>query len=224
MVENGERASVTSESSLRTIFSGRSQGSLQYLFETTLFNSGPYKRTRQRMKKPREEQSTTQIAGVEPMDSMTNSTLVNATTQDVAQVESTVQFELSTASSEQIAYIKDYYAPENIHPGDIVSVLWAYKPRANDEWDIERGEMLKIVGIWNDGWGTGCKLTDRAEYWEASPKDAALIKFTQEDEIKAFPVGTIINIKLISLTVLQIVCTCLAKYWRKTIEGDKAST
>jgi len=191
-VENGERASLASESSLRTIFSGRSQGSLQFLFEATLFNSGPYKRTRERMKKPREEQSTTQIAGVEPMDSITNSNLVNATTQAVAQVESTIQLD-SSATSEEMSSFKDYYGPENFHPGDVVCVLWAYIARANDEWNIERGDMLKIVGIWNDGWATGRKLTDRAEDWEVTPKDPARIKFTEKGEIKAFPVGTIIS-------------------------------
>jgi len=38
-----------------------------------------------------------------------------------------------------------------MHPGDKVAVLWAYAPRAPDEFELDRGDMIKIVGIWDDG-------------------------------------------------------------------------
>lgn len=53
--------------------------------------------------------------------------------------------------SEQLPYFKDYYSSDDIHPGDRVSTLWAYAPRAPDEFELERGDMIKIVGIWDDG-------------------------------------------------------------------------
>ncbi|KAI5847596.1 hypothetical protein BZA05DRAFT_405346 [Tricharina praecox] len=57
----------------------------------------------------------------------------------------------SGSTSEQLPYFRDYYSNEDIHPGDKVSVLWAYAPRAPDEFELERGDMLKVVGIWDDG-------------------------------------------------------------------------
>lgn len=46
---------------------------------------------------------------------------------------------------------QDYYSQDDIHPNDKVAVLWAYQPRAVDEFDLDRGDMLKVVGIWDDG-------------------------------------------------------------------------
>lgn len=57
----------------------------------------------------------------------------------------------SGSPSEQLPYFRDYYSNEDIHPGDKVSVLWAYAPRAPDEFELDRGDMLKVVGIWDDG-------------------------------------------------------------------------
>jgi len=126
---------------------------------------------------------------------------------------------LASGHSEQMSHFKDYYSQDEIRPGDVVATLWAYQPRANDEWELDRGDMLKVVGIWDDGWATGVKLRERAEDWEArrsanrdsgvsngsSRQVMAGSESTESDgEIKAFP----------------LVCVCLPQHWRKTIEGD----
>ncbi|KAF5026845.1 hypothetical protein F66182_1039 [Fusarium sp. NRRL 66182] len=122
---------------------------------------------------------------------------------------------VASQQSEQLPFFKDYYSQDDIHPGDRVAVLWAYQPRATDEFSLERGDMLKIVGIWDDGWATGVMLTERAEEWEArrlAQRDSGVSNASgrrdsspaAEGEIKAFP----------------LVCVCLPEHWRKTIEGD----
>ena len=123
---------------------------------------------------------------------------------------------MASQQSEQLAFFKDYYSQEEIHPGDRVSTLWAYQPRAADEFALERGDMLKIVGIWDDGWATGVLINDRAEEWElkkSTHRDSGVSHTSgrqQDDspatsgEIKAFP----------------LVCVCLPDHWRRTIEGD----
>lgn len=58
---------------------------------------------------------------------------------------------IGNTQSEQLPYFKDYYSNDDIHTGDRVSTLWAYAPRAPDEFELERGDMIKIVGIWDDG-------------------------------------------------------------------------
>lgn len=112
---------------------------------------------------------------------------------------------MASGQSEQMSQFKDYYSTEDIHPGDLVATLWAYQPRANDEWDLERGDMIKIVGIWDDGWATGYKLTDRAEDWETrrNPnRDSGVSNGSRrpmdsvpDGEIKAFPVCFIYPIR-----------------------------
>ncbi|KAI9728188.1 MAG: hypothetical protein M1828_004649 [Chrysothrix sp. TS-e1954] len=101
--------------------------------------------------------------------------------------------------SEQLDAFKDYYSTEEVRPGDPVSTLWAYQPRAPDEFELERGDMLRIVGIWDDGWATGVRINDRAEDYEPGqsfPRDSGVSNSTRADDspptngdVKAFPVS-----------------------------------
>ncbi|CAI6245532.1 unnamed protein product [Periconia digitata] len=120
---------------------------------------------------------------------------------------------VASGVSEQLQFFKDYYSQDDIHPNDAVATLWAYQPRANDEFELERGDMLKIVGIWDDGWATGIKLSETAEEWEARravQRDSGVSngsrksKTESDSDIKAFP----------------LVCVCLPQHWRRTIDGD----
>ncbi|KAF8461423.1 hypothetical protein BDZ91DRAFT_663429 [Kalaharituber pfeilii] len=120
--------------------------------------------------------------------------------------------------SEQLPYFKDYYSKDDIHPNDKVSVLWAYSPRAADEFELERGDMLRVIGIWDDGWATGVRLSERAEdYIRLRTQRDSGVSASQgsristrpptppgDREIKAFP----------------LVCVCLPEHWQKTIDNE----
>ncbi|KAG8628323.1 hypothetical protein KVT40_004196 [Elsinoe batatas] len=128
-----------------------------------------------------------------------------------------------TGQSEQLAFFKDYYSQDEIHAGDLVSTLWAYQPRAQDEFELERGDMVKVVGIWDDGWATGVRIRGRAEEWRSDghrQRDSgagngngtgtsgdSMSSPEGDGEIKAFP----------------LVCVCLPRHWRRTIEGETTS-
>lgn len=126
---------------------------------------------------------------------------------------------VASQQSEQLPYFKDYYSQDEIHPGDRVAVLWAYQPRAADEFALERGDMLKVVGIWDDGWATGVMVDERAEEWETrrqQQRDSGVSNTSgrgrdlsppASGEIKAFP----------------LVCVCLPEHWRKTIDSDTST-
>ncbi|OWP06441.1 hypothetical protein B2J93_9214 [Marssonina coronariae] len=122
---------------------------------------------------------------------------------------------LASQQSEQLPFFKDYYSQDEIHPGDKVATLWAYQPRASDEFALERGDMLKVIGIWDDGWATGLMTDDRADEWDVkrnAQRDSGVSNTSgrrhespaASGEIKAFP----------------LVCVCLPDHWRRTIEGD----
>ena len=123
---------------------------------------------------------------------------------------------MASQQSEQLPFFKDYYSQDDIRPGERVAVLWAYQPRAGDEFLLERGDMLKVVGIWDDGWATGVMVDERAEQWEArrqAQRDSGVSNTSGRahsdsphvsGEIKAFP----------------LVCVCLPEHWKKTIDGE----
>ena len=123
-----------------------------------------------------------------------------------------------SGQSEQLPFFKDYYSTDTVYPGDKVATLWAYQPRAGDEFRLERGDMLKVVGIWDDGWATGMRIPDRAEDYDGKHKiqrDSGVSNVRQtsgspdpQGEVKAFP----------------LVCVCLPEYWKKNIEGGSSST
>lgn len=123
---------------------------------------------------------------------------------------------VGSGQSEQLPNFRDYYSQDDIHPNEKVSVLWAYQPRAADEFDLDRGDMLKVVGIWDDGWATGVRISDRAEDFDEThnaQRDSGVSNGSRGNstspppargEIKAFP----------------LVCVCLPQHWRKIIDVD----
>ena len=119
---------------------------------------------------------------------------------------------VQSAQSEQLGAFRDYYSVGDIHPGDRVATLWAYAPRAGDEFELERGDMLRVVGIWDDGWATGVRVAERAETWEEgrsgrAQRDSGVSNGsgrggtaeeereevgTPVGEVKAFPVSSLV--------------------------------
>ena len=150
--------------------------------------------------------------------SLTGASVLGMTT-DESSPDSRDQFSSpeGTTESERLDFFKDYYSQDEIRPGDLVSTLWAYQPRAQDEFELERGDMIKIVGIWDDGWATGVRVRLRAEDWRDGvqvQRDSGMSTGSSgtsspaspdaDSEVKAFP----------------LVCVSLPQHWRKTIEGD----
>ncbi|KAI9670464.1 MAG: hypothetical protein M1829_004787 [Trizodia sp. TS-e1964] len=122
---------------------------------------------------------------------------------------------VASQQSEQLLSFKDYYSEDEIHPNDKVATLWAYQPRAGDEFELERGDMLKVVGIWDDGWATGVRLNDRAEDWDskrAAQRDSGVSNGSGRHELSPTPQGDI--------KAFPLVCVCLPQHWKKTIDGD----
>ncbi|KAJ4230754.1 hypothetical protein NW757_013952 [Fusarium falciforme] len=58
---------------------------------------------------------------------------------------------MASQKSEQLPF-KDFYSQNDIRPGDRVTVLWM---DATDVFFLERGDMFKIVGIWDDDLAMG---------------------------------------------------------------------
>lgn len=123
---------------------------------------------------------------------------------------------MASQQSEQLPFFKDYYSQDDIHPGDRVAVLWAYQPRAADEFSLDRGDMLKVVGIWDDGWATGVLVDEHAEEWEArraAQRDSGVSNTSGRGRDASPPVSG-------EIKAFPLVCVCLPEHWRKTIEGD----
>jgi hypothetical protein len=122
---------------------------------------------------------------------------------------------VASGQSEQLPFFKDYYSSDDIHPTDKVSVLWAYQPRAGDEFELERGDMLKVVGIWDDGWATGIRINERAEDYDGKhnvQRDSGVSNGSANRPSSPAPSGEI--------KAFPLVCVCLPEAWKKTVEGD----
>lgn len=123
---------------------------------------------------------------------------------------------MGSSQSEQLPFFKDYYSRDEIHPGDRVATLWAYQPRAADEFGLERGDMLKVVGIWDDGWATGVLIDERADEWETrhqQQRDSGVSNGSGRAREQSPPVSG-------EIKAFPLVCVCLPQHWKKTIEGD----
>lgn len=151
--------------------------------------------------------------------SLSSNSVFNSVPQSPTSAEGFSPAAVGSQQSEQLPFFKDYYSQDDVHPGDRVSVLWAYQPRASDEFGLDRGDMLKVVGIWDDGWATGILLSERADEWDArrqAQRDSGVSHASgrrdsspaASGEIKAFP----------------LVCVCLPEHWRKTIDDGDGST
>ncbi|KAJ5713030.1 uncharacterized protein N7483_010211 [Penicillium malachiteum] len=121
---------------------------------------------------------------------------------------------VTSGQSEQLSYFRDYYSQDDIQPGDHVAVLWAYSPRAGDEFELDRGEMLKVIGIWDDGWATGVRVHERAEDYDIrhrEQRDSGVSHGSKRPGSSPAPSGEI--------KAFPLVCICLPQHWRTIIDG-----
>ena len=131
--------------------------------------------------------------------SLTSQSILGAGEDPNTEGQSSSPEGVASGQSEQLPFFKDYYSEDDIHPNDKVATLWAYSPRAGDEFELERGDMLKVVGIWDDGWATGVRVKERAEDYVGKHKaqrDSGVSNGSgradsppPSGELKAFPVS-----------------------------------
>lgn len=113
---------------------------------------------------------------------------------------------------------KDAYSDSMITVGSLVATLWSYQPQTQDEFNLERGDMLEVVGVWGDGWATGRFSADRIDAWEEKhgilidtdmadlqTGESTSLHRTQTSMVKAFP----------------LICVCAPRHWRKAVYDAK---
>ncbi|EAW12922.1 SH3 domain protein [Aspergillus clavatus NRRL 1] len=123
---------------------------------------------------------------------------------------------ITSGQSEQLSSFQDYYSQDDIQPGDKVAVLWAYQPRAGDEFALERGDMLKVIGIWDDGWATGIRVPETADDYDTrhrEQRDSGVSNGSRRPATSPSPTGEI--------KAFPLVCVCLPQHWRKIIDGGE---
>ncbi|KAG5513797.1 hypothetical protein PMAC_000835 [Pneumocystis sp. 'macacae'] len=57
-----------------------------------------------------------------------------------------------------IMSIKDYYSDHQITRNTEVVALYMYEPKMPDEMTLERGDIIYVVSVWDDGWCSGIKI------------------------------------------------------------------
>jgi hypothetical protein len=123
---------------------------------------------------------------------------------------------LSGPTAPAVPSFRDPYSDSIFSAGDLVAVVWAYQPQTKDEFALERGDMIEIVSIWNDGWATGRLSKDCVDAWEQ--KHGILI----ETDLGEMASDT--SLERTSTTVVKafpLVCVCAPRYWRKAVRGEQ---
>ncbi|KAH6677078.1 hypothetical protein B0J14DRAFT_446560, partial [Halenospora varia] len=108
---------------------------------------------------------------------------------------------------DHLSFFKDFYSLQDIHPGDVVAVVWEHEPGAEDEFAIERGDMVHIVTIWDDAWATGFMTDERA------------IECDTEGNTQQSDQGGNLPLLYGEIKAFPLVCVCLPNYWGKAMEG-----
>jgi hypothetical protein len=70
--------------------------------------------------------------------------------------------EASEAAS--VSVVADHYSTNAIHPQSEVVALWSYTPRLQDEMALERGDVVRIENLYDDGWALGRKI--KVKVWD----------------------------------------------------------
>ena len=116
------------------------------------------------------------------------------------------------ASVPAMPFFREPYSHSVFHAGDVVAVVWSYQPLTQDEFALERGDMIEIVNIWNDGWATGRFSPDRIDAWESKHGiliETDLIDLGDSAELTKEPTNMV--------KAFPLVCVCAPRYWRKAI-------
>lgn len=78
--------------------------------------------------------------------------------------------------------------------------------------------MLKVIGIWDDGWATGIRLNERAEdYIKLRTQRDSGVSASQNSRISMRPPTPTGDVEV---KAFPLVCVCLPEHWQKTIEND----
>ena len=63
-----------------------------------------------------------------------------------------------------VSVVADHYSTNAIHPQSDVVALWSYTPRLQDEMALERGDVVRIENLYDDGWALGRKM--KTKVWD----------------------------------------------------------
>ncbi|QSL65976.1 hypothetical protein MERGE_003113 [Pneumocystis wakefieldiae] len=101
--------------------------------------------------------------------------------------------------------MKDYYSDHQITRNTEVIALYIYEPKMPDEMVLERGDIIHVVSVWDDGWCSGIKIGKLDNFNTKKNTFKNNIKYQQNElTIKVFP----------------LVCVCHKDSWKDAIESD----
>ena len=63
-----------------------------------------------------------------------------------------------------VSVVSDHYSTNQIVRQSDVVALWSYMPRLADEMALERGDVVRIENLYDDGWALGRKL--KTKIWD----------------------------------------------------------
>ncbi|KTW26673.1 hypothetical protein T552_02682 [Pneumocystis carinii B80] len=115
--------------------------------------------------------------------------------------------------------MKDYYSDHQITRNTEVVALYIYEPKMPDEMILERGDIIHVVSVWDDGWCSGIKI-GKLDNFNTKNAFKNNIKCLQSTSKNISKLETEIQIDELTIKAFPLVCVCHKDSWKDVIESD----
>ncbi|EMR09196.1 hypothetical protein PNEG_02533 [Pneumocystis murina B123] len=116
--------------------------------------------------------------------------------------------------------MKDYYSDHQITRNTEVVALYIYEPKMPDEMILERGDIIHVVSVWDDGWCSGIKIGKLDNFNTKKNTFKNNIKYLQSTNKNVSKLETEIQIDELTIKAFPLVCVCHKDSWKDVIESD----
>ncbi|KTW32707.1 uncharacterized protein T551_00192 [Pneumocystis jirovecii RU7] len=120
-----------------------------------------------------------------------------------------------------IMSIKDYYSDHQITRNTEVVALYMYEPKMPDEMTLERGDIIYVVSVWDDGWCSGIKIGKMDNFnSKRNSISENSIKYLEDTINNISETKTKAQTDELIIRVFPLVCVCHKDSWKDIIKSD----
>ncbi|KAG4306419.1 hypothetical protein PORY_000407 [Pneumocystis oryctolagi] len=119
-----------------------------------------------------------------------------------------------------IMSMKDYYSDHQITRNTEVVALYMYKPKMPDEMTLEKGDIIHVVSVWDDGWCSGIKTGKMSNFDSEKNTSKDDIEYLENINKNASESKTQAQTDELIIKVFPLVCVCHKDSWKKIVISD----
>ncbi|KAG5437753.1 hypothetical protein PCANB_000466 [Pneumocystis canis] len=117
--------------------------------------------------------------------------------------------------------MKDYYSDHQITRNTEVVALYIYEPKMPDEMILEKGDLIHVISVWDDGWCSGIKI---GKLNHSNPKKSNIsesnIKYLGNNDKNISESKEEFQTDELIIKVFPLVCVCHKDSWKEINESN----